>query len=266
MLIGLEYIYRHYWINRSFKKIYGKDITREFHVVYPLHCEPLPPRELPHWKPVFHKLPRKNGSVVHSGVNLKQITSIASAKSIGYLVNAFGKSPKISPTISSDHDIDEKMDISFISIGGKGNIKTEDLLENLGNEFYEFRINNNVLNITNKKTGEKVVDTNDMDKCDYGVIIKINPAHNPEKTWICCAGVGLWGTSGASYYLAQKWKEILKWAGNKPFGCVIKTKVLSDDSTEIIDKIGYGVSLLKRLKNELKLMSRRLNMGFAPPE
>jgi len=115
-------------------------------------------------------------------------------------------------------------------------------------------------------TGEKIVDTNDMKKCDFGIIVKIHPIQNKEKTWICCAGFGLWGTSGASYFLAQKWREILKWAGNKPFGCVIKTKVLSDDSTEIIDKIGYGVSLLKRLKNELKLMSRRLNMGFAPPE
>jgi hypothetical protein len=71
---------------------------------------------------------------------------------------------------------------------------------------------------------------------DYALIVKIHPPKKPERTWLCCAGVGEWGTSGAAWYLAGKWKEIHKWAKSKPFAIITETKSNSDDSTIPIHK------------------------------
>ena len=88
--------------------------------------------------------------------------------------------------------------------------------------------------------------------CDYGIVIKLHPQNNQERTWICCSGFGIWGTSGAAYYLAYRWKEILKWAGDKPFGCVIKTKIGSDDSTEIVEAIIMKTSWPSRIIRKIR--------------
>ena len=80
-----------------------------------------------------------------------------------------------------------------------------------------------------------IVESGQESRCDYGLIIKIHPRNYPGHTWICCAGFGILGTSGAAYYLAYNWKKIRKWAGDKPFACVVKTGNASDDSTEPIE-------------------------------
>jgi len=239
VVLASQYVYRKYWIALRFKKIFGGDVTETFHVVYSLLNEPEPPPELPNWKPVFKKPPRADGRCVGGGINLGRITSCASAKAVAYLVNEFGKNVRSAPSISSDTEVDIKMDLSFISIGGLPNFKTSDLLNNPSNVFLEFGHEEKFMYIKNKNSGEIIVDSREMPKtgCDYGIIIKLHPQNNQERTWACCAGFGIWGTSGAAYYLAYRWKEILKWAGDKPFACVVKTKATSDDSTEIVEAI-----------------------------
>lgn len=69
---------------------------------------------------------------------------------------------------------------------------------------------------------------------DNGVILKINPSQNPQKTWICCAGRGEWGTSGAAWWLSKYWKRISKQAGNRPFAFITQTQIGSDDSTTLL--------------------------------
>lgn len=254
-VLVLQYFYKKYWIALRFRRIFGEDVTEDFHIVYPLLNEPLPPHELPDWKPVFKKPLRADGSCGGGGKNLCQITSCASAKAVAYLVNEFGKNIKIAPSISSDTEVDTKMDLSFISIGGPPNFKTLDLLQNPSNLFLEFDYDEDkVVHIRKKHSGNKVVDSDQMKEtsCDYGIIIKIRPQNNLERTWICCAGFGIWGTGGAAYYLSYRWKEILKCAGNKPFGCVTKTKIGSDDSTEIVEAVITKTSFLSRILRNIR--------------
>jgi len=146
----------------------------------------------------------------------------------------FGRNIKIHPHIISDEEADDKMNLSFVSIGGLNN-KTIDSLDDSENHYLDY----NHLRIR-PKDSEEVKDEYTLQKYpgyDLGIILKIHPANNPQCTWICCAGFGLWGTSGAAYYLSHKWNNIHKWAKNKPFGCVIKTRVGSHESTELLRKI-----------------------------
>ena len=45
---------------------------------------------------------------------------------------------------------------------------------------------------------------------DYGVILRIHPHKFKKKSWICCAGNGAWGTSGAAYFLSHQYHKIKK--------------------------------------------------------
>jgi len=132
-------------------------------------------------------------------------------------VHAFGEKVEKPPTISSDADTDDKMDISFISVGGVTNLKTCDVLRDGSNCFLDYRDRS----IVHRSSGLAIIEfTPDV---AYGFIIKINPHSNPQRTWICCAGFEEWSTSGAAWFLATKWKDIRKWAKAKPFAIITKT-------------------------------------------
>jgi len=64
------------------------------------------------------------------------------------------------------------------------------------------------------------------------LILKIHPRQFPERTWLVCAGIGEWGSSGAAWYLAYRWREIYKYAKNSPFAIIVRVKDKQDESTE----------------------------------
>jgi hypothetical protein len=59
---------------------------------------------------------------------------------------------------------------------------------------------------------------------DYAVILKYKHRLFPNRTQICIAGLGEWGTSGGSWFLSKNWKELSKKVGSKNFGAVIKVR------------------------------------------
>lgn len=117
------------------------------------------------------------------------------------------------------------MDISFLSVGGLNNYKSLDIFENKSNEFLQFGSNG-----IESKTLKRAI-ANIEGTIDCGLILKLHPSNNPNRTWLCVAGIGEWGTSGASWWLSHHWKTIQKCAKDKPFACITKTKYGSDDST-----------------------------------
>ena len=79
---------------------------------------------------------------------------------------------------------------------------------------------------------------------DYGLILKIKPKQFPDRTWFTCAGLGEWGTSGAAWYLAKKWKDIHNFAENSAFAIIVRVK---KDQDEFADPI-----LMVKSSQELK--------------
>ena len=45
---------------------------------------------------------------------------------------------------------------------------------------------------------------------DYGVILRIHPHQFKNRSWICCAGNGSWGTSGAAFFFSHQYHKIQK--------------------------------------------------------
>ena len=206
---------------RHFRMVFGNDVEDIFYLIYP-HYEP-PTRDIEFRKPQS-RVPRRT----HSATNLTAIHSTAATRTVNHLAYEIGKNSKIPPRVISDIDADPLMDISFLSIGGITNHKSVDLLDNEENIFLDFGHES----IISKGSGHPIISAES--NVDYGIILKINPLDNSKRTWICCAGFGEWGTSGSAWWLSRNWKLIYKKAKKKPFACITRTRVGSDDSTRLI--------------------------------
>lgn len=209
----------------NFKSVFGKDSIENFILTYgqmrllPCHDEK---GDIRKW-PYYHK----SGS----GFRVSSIVSFTETKSIKYLSETFGKVVNATPRLFSDEEIEEKLDISFCSIGGLNNLKTKDILQSEENVFYYFDPSGPEVVIATKRDGKKF----SVDGIyDYAFIIKIIPKNFPNRVWIAVAGLGEWGTSGAAWFLSKNWRKMPK---NKSFGMIIKVKGGQDESAEIVHKI-----------------------------
>ena len=212
---------KRYFRTRKFIHIFGRDTCKDFYVIYNVYETPSRVTRFP--KPMS----RLQRSRSYGGTNLTTVNSTATSRAIAHLVYGVTNGSGTAPKIASDVECDDKMNISFISIGGLTNFKTIDLLENDSNKLLDFRSKS----IVEKKSGKEIIRAGSEPDFDHGFIIKIKPDANKDKIWICCAGFGEWASSGAAWYLAHKWKEIHKWAKKSEFALIIKTRKGSDEST-----------------------------------
>lgn len=214
-----------YLSTRKFRQVFGRDVRKEFHLIYNINVVPQ--------GTVFNRPePKVQRENYRRTQNLKTVNSCATTRAIGHLVYGFGKMVDIPLIISSDVDTDERMDMSFISVGGVTNLKTCDVLRDNSNHFLDYR--SREPSIVHRSSGQAVAKPST--NVAYGFIVKIHPNSNRERTWICCAGFEEWGTSGAAWFLANKWKDIHKWAKGKPFAIITETEYQSDESTQLVHR------------------------------
>jgi len=214
------------WVRSwKFRQVFGNDVTKEFHIIHILY-------ESPDKRIVFRKPKRKvTGRRAIPGTNLTTINSCATTRALGYIVHGLGANTRIPLLVRSDSEAETDMDLSFVSIGGITNFKTVDLIDNSSNVFLDFEGQSIVA-----KSSRLPLVTFKPGVYDYGFIIKIHPAENPHRTWICCGGFGEWGTSGATWYLSKRWKEIRDFAKRKEFAYITRTRGGADEETGVVHR------------------------------
>jgi hypothetical protein len=211
-----------------FKKIFGEDIDNNFYVVYGKMLLKTPYKsngQIEEWP--YAKL---------SGISFKvsEPVSFTETKSAKYISDSIFKNTRSASTIISDEEIKNKLNISYCSFGGYNNHKTIDILRAENNYYVNLDIANGakIVSKTNLTKEYRIDNEN-----DYAVIIKLKNKKFPNRTQICVAGLGESGTSGASWFLANKWEVLLKRVQRKNFGCIIKVTIGKDESGEIVDLI-----------------------------
>jgi hypothetical protein len=208
-----------------YKKIFGKDIRDNFYIVY--------------GKMLLKTVYDKNGKIEEwpyekaNGAIFKisEPVSFTETKSAKYISESITKNTQSAPTIISDEEIKDKLDISYCSLGGYNNHKTIDILKAENNYYVDYDL-----------TRAKIVSKLDSDKSfqidnkyDYAVIIKLKNKNFPNRTQICVAGLGESGTSGASWFIANRWELLLKRAKRNDFGAIIRVEFNKDESAEIVE-------------------------------
>jgi len=146
---------------------------------------------------------------------------IASVRAVSYLSNTIGKFMRRSPAVRSDMVVRNLLDFDFICFGGPfSNVMTETCLDNAGNRLVVF--DQKVNQFKRKNDGHALVEFHPG--FDYGLILKVRPVQFPERVWIVCAGIGERGTSGAAWYLANKWQELRRKVYDMPFAAFLKVE------------------------------------------
>jgi len=209
-------------VYRKFKAVFGDDIVLSdgFHLVY---AELLLPPDITTERYPYSK-PGTNSQFRFS---IERPISSCEIRAAKYLSETIAKETKSGVSLSSDIELKNQLDISFITFGGPtSNFKTKDVIENISNNLVKF----DNTKFTSARTEKNVLKPEAG--YDYGLILKIRPSQFPNRTWFTCAGIGEWGSSGAAWYLAKKWREINAFAGNSSFALIVRVKQNQDQSAE----------------------------------
>lgn len=149
-------------------------------------------------------------------------------RSSSYLINTISTFRKNAVPVIADSQAYEGLDKTFIALGSSSsNEITELVLREPNNKFLRFGQDNNGCYIGDIKSERKFYGFTGSIKKDYGMILKIKNRRSTGNYYFVCAGLGEWGTSGASWYLSKRWKELRK---DDEFGIVVEVEVGSDSS------------------------------------
>lgn len=220
------------WNRRKFRRLFGADVLQGpcFHLVYSeLGLRPVNDER---GNLITHPYVKPGEEDSGAGFSIERPVSSCEVRAAKYLAEVIGARALRAPTLSSDSELRKRLDISFVSFGGpKSNYKTGDAFGNDGNQLIDFDNEK----FSSKKSGRIVLSPEKA--FDYGLILKIHPAQFPKRVWLVCAGLGEWGTSGAAWYLANKWKEIHHYAKQKPFALIVRVERDKDESGEPVVKV-----------------------------
>ncbi len=130
--------------------------------------------------------------------------------------------------VEADTDGFKNLNRTIISLGSPDSNEISDfILRQQHNVFLKFNQNNLGPCIEDVKSGKQFNGFQPPIRKDYGLIVKIKNCRFPGHYFFVCAGLGEFGTSGASWYLANKWKEFIN---KEEFGVVIEVDLGSDES------------------------------------
>ena len=211
-------------LKKSFTEVFGKDVgSSDFHLVYALFClkDLMPPDPMPYRKPGFDDV----------SISISHPVSFPEVRAAKYLSEGIASNRFSPPCLTPDCELNAKMDVSFVAFGGPlSNLKSRDAI-NCRNALVKFD-NKEFLS---PHSDRKIVVR--QPGFDYGLILKVQPPQFPSRTWFTCAGVSEWGTSGAAWYLAKKWKEIHGFAGRAPFAIIVKVREGQDEYAEPVLRV-----------------------------
>ncbi|MFC1717270.1 hypothetical protein ACFL6S_26655 [Candidatus Poribacteria bacterium] len=173
--------------------------------------------------PVYIKrLPRiTSDGLRFSVVTIKNPLSGGGARALSHFVTLMHGNSKEPISRSLDYDLLQRPDISFISFGGPlSNYKTDHALSDPANNLIKFEEAADQGYFEDPEAEPRIAEPGA--DFDHGLILKFYPKDRPERTWLVCAGFDEPGTSGAAWYLANKWKKIYRDVKKDPFAIVVQ--------------------------------------------
>jgi hypothetical protein len=151
-----------------------------------------------------------------------------------YLSESIAVNTGHSAKLVADTAIADRRDISFVSLGLTSNLKSRDMINNSANDFVRVEVDR----FRSQRSGKNLVSASQTS--DFGLIMKISPSNLHDRTWICCAGFGEWGTSGAAWYLARNWRTLRSKYRKGSFAVIVRVEPQRDESAEPVVMAGSG--------------------------
>ena len=160
------------------------------------------------------------------------VVADAEIRSASYIINTLRKYRKMAVPVMDDTTAFNYLNRTFVALGSSSsNQITYLILNEPNNEFLEFgQEGEDISFILDKKNGTRFIGFQEPVKKDYGIVLRIQNPRSLGNFFFVCAGLGEWGTSGASWYLATKWRDLQSEFGDASFGVVVEVVLESDES------------------------------------
>ena len=228
---------RNFKEKRLFRKLFGADSREAFFIVLDIYRDTrllLPPEQsslgISHtWDPKdidkrFYKIFSDHHTIIPGA--FEDLLGFCSARASGYLSEAFGKFITGGAKTTSDEKVKDRWAGTFISIGSSYSNIFSDRVKKLPQNAW-LKDDRGTFTLAN---GEIIEIEGNLDK---GVILRIRNSRFPNYTFVVCAGLGEWGTSGAAWYLAHNWIRVAKKFGKRDFA-IFAVEGQSDESAYIV--------------------------------
>lgn len=159
------------------------------------------------------------------------IVSAGEIRSASYIINLISAYRKGNIVVMDDATLFPSLNRTFVAFGSPSSNEISRLILNEPNNiFLEFKQEEDNYFIHNKQTKKEFIGFKENIKKDYGIILKIPNSRFPGHFFFVCAGLGEWGTSGSSWYLANHWKDLRSEFGGDAFGIVVEVDIGCDES------------------------------------
>jgi hypothetical protein len=219
------------WWRRKFKRVFGQGEQEYLLACGMLRLDRLIPQLLRTVNPQLADFPFAKPTRPVMRFSAQGVTSGCEVRALAYIGTALRTDGGLSSRVVGDEVIESRLDVDFISFGAMSNLMTVAAFENTGNQLATYDGATGFF--VSKKDGTRLCQI--REGYDYGLILKIHPVQFPQRTWIVCAGIGEWGTSGSAWFLAYRWRNIVrKSKDNAPFACVVEVRPGQDESATLV--------------------------------
>ena len=210
-LLGIQYVARvlhRFVLNWKLKMVFGKTINEDSGVKIVYAELELDPEIIQLTGPSVYSYVKPQGKSWdqdQSRFSILRPVSSAEVRAIAYLSKLISTKTRGTQDIVPDSDYESDWP-STISVGGpRSNSTTRTILNLPNNDIVEMDAN-----AIYAKNGLPLAVRGGQ--FDHGIIARFSQRDSGDRVLIACAGIGEYGTSGASWYLANKWRSLL----NKP--------------------------------------------------
>lgn len=221
------------------KRFFGSAIQKERSaIVYGTLIDPRP-RTNGHGNAILRFEKRfQDGRVIAIAGPFENIVGDCEIRSASYLAQSIGKLRKGQIKILSDVEAYKDLDQTFMSLGSPASNEISGLIMNDNtNIFYRFNQDRQGCFIESIGDNRQFRGFESAAPKDIGVVIRLKNNRFPDKFLFVCAGLGEWGTSGASWYLANYWEKLHKEFGDQEFAIIVEVGLRSDSSAKRIDSL-----------------------------
>lgn len=218
------------------KKFFGRSVlTERFAIVYGALQDPRPRCDTAgNLLPRFQKQFRDGRSINMSGP-FGNIVGDCEIRASGYLAQNVGKEREQTIRILSDEKAYDDLNYSFIALGSPtSNDISGFIMRESENQFITFGQAGSQTFIEAIPDKKRYFGFQPPTPKDYAVLMRTRNDRFPEHFLFVCAGLGEWGTSGSSWFLATHWENLYREFKRNDFALILEVDIGSDTSTKRI--------------------------------
>lgn len=221
------------------KRFFGKSVlSDQFAIVYGTLQDPRPRvngqgNPLPRFQKQF-----RDGRIIQISGPFENIVGDCEIRASGYLAQNVGKEREQTIKILSDVRAYDDLNSSFIALGSPAsNDITGFIMREPSNQFYNFAQVGSQTFIEAVSDKKQFLGFQPPVLKDCAVLMRIRNDRFPEHFLFVCAGLGEWGTSGASWFLATHWESLYKEFKRDDFAIILEIDRGSDSSAKRIAEL-----------------------------